>query len=114
MKVVLAACLATCLAAAGCAPFGNGMLDASTPGVMRAGSPGPAAARDSVRPGSSTKADVGAALGRATAIAFDSGWEVWVYRWPGAGLLARDATELVVLFDPSGVARKVRMRAGSR
>lgn len=107
-----AACLAACIAVAGCAPFG-GRLDASMPGVMGGGAPAPAAARAAVHPGQSTKADVTAALGPATVVAFDSGWEVWVYRWPGAGPLARDATELVLLFDPAGVARKARLRAGS-
>ena len=62
--------------------------------------------------GSSTRADVVARLGTAIVIPFDSGYEVWVYRWRGPDMTGRSATELVVLFDPSGVAMKVRMRPG--
>jgi hypothetical protein len=62
--------------------------------------------------GKSTKADVAAALGPAIAIPFDSGYEVWVYRWPGADRTPRAATELVVLFEPSGLATKLRLRPG--
>ena len=77
-------------------------------------------------PGESTKADVVAALGKTAAIRFDSGFEVWVYRIasdapPAARAAQRperqDAAEdepakaeLVVLFDPSGVVKKKRMR----
>ncbi|HEX6706798.1 MAG TPA: hypothetical protein VF169_18715 [Albitalea sp.] len=62
--------------------------------------------------GKSTKGDVSSALGKAIVIPFDSGYEVWVYRWGGADRTTRGATELVVLFGPSGVATKVRMRPG--
>lgn len=79
--------------------------------------PGPAltpqAAMSAVAVGRSSKAELAAALGRANAIPFDSGHEVWVWRWPGADRTAtRSATELVVLFDPSGRAAKVRIRPG--
>lgn len=62
-----------------------------------------------VLPGTSTKADVTAALGPATVVRFDSGYEVWAYREkppkseiPGA--------EFVILFTPSGIVQKTRIR----
>ena len=57
--------------------------------------------------GRSTRADVRAALGETLVINFDTGYEVWVYR------LARTRDgELVVLFAPSGVVAKTRVRSG--
>ena len=65
-----------------------------------------AAAANAVVIGKSTKADVLAALGEAVVIDFPSGYEVWVYREkstpPGA--------ELVLLFEPSGILSKTRVR----
>ena len=59
--------------------------------------------------GKSTKSDVLAALGKTTVVSFDSGFEVWVYQikdeTPVAG-----KTEFVVLFAPSGVVAKTRIR----
>jgi outer membrane protein assembly factor BamE (lipoprotein component of BamABCDE complex) len=64
--------------------------------------------------GQSTKADVRAALGEAVVVDFPTGYEVWVYRErqqesppekskpPGA--------ELVLLFAPSGILAKTRVR----
>ena len=95
----------------GCAMYGA-PLEENSPGVERANVLSPAQAQARVNPGTSTKADVAAALGPANVVAFDSGWEVWVYRWLGADRSARAATEVVVLFDPQGTARKVRMRPG--
>jgi hypothetical protein len=64
-------------------------------------------------PGTSTRADVLATLGPATVIKFDSGYEVWAYR-SRAGRVRdekRDANaELIVLFTPSGVVEKSRIR----
>ena len=99
----------------GCA--GTGMLDASTPGAGSVRTPAgesltPQAAMQRLAPGKSTQADVLAALGPATVIPFDSGWQVWVYRWPGREKTARAATELVVLFEPSGLVSKARIRPG--
>ncbi len=62
--------------------------------------------------GKSTRSDVGARLGPAIVIPFDSGYQVWVYRWRSPGMTTRSATELVLLFDPSGVAMKARVRPG--
>ena len=62
-------------------------------------------AENSLSVGKSTKSDVRALLGEATALEFGSGYEVWVYRQrPEA------KTELVLLFDPSGVLAKTRVR----
>jgi hypothetical protein len=58
----------------------------------------------------STCADVAARLGTAIVIPFDSGYQIWVYRWPGLEMRNRNATELVVLCNPSGVAMKARVR----
>ena len=59
-----------------------------------------------------SKADVIAALGVATVMRFDSGYEVWVYlvRQPSARDRA-ESSELVMLFTPSGVVAKVRVRS---
>ena len=60
--------------------------------------------------GKSTKADVVAALGETLAISFDSGFEVWVYRL-GKDKTRRDTTgEFVILFAPSGLVAKTRIR----
>ena len=78
-----------------------------------------------------TRGEVIAARGPATIIPFDSGYEVWVYRYvepaprnpadkpdyaPAARQRAegeRPPSELVLLFAPSGVVAKVRVRSGS-
>lgn len=108
-----AGALAAAAALSACGAFGPSSIDDSAAGVMRAGAPAPAAAAAAVTPGSS-KAQVAAALGRANVIRFDSGWEVWVYRWPGADRSTRGATELVILFEPQGTVRKTRLRPGAR
>ena len=80
--------------------------------------PGIASVRDAqsaVVIGKSTKADVEAALGKAIVVAFDSGYEVWVYREKAAaaGLFAparEEKAELVLLFEPAGVLKKSRVR----
>ncbi len=112
--VRLAFCLGTCLATA-CA--GPGAFDPSPQGRGSVRTPtgeslSPQAAMDRITIGKSTQADVSAALGEAIAITFDSGYDVWVYRWAGSEPTTRAATELVVLFAPSGVATKVRIRPG--
>jgi hypothetical protein len=43
-------------------------------------------------------------------VQFDSGWDVWAYRWRGKQRTTRGDTELVVLFGPDGVVRKTRIR----
>lgn len=64
-------------------------------------------ARDAIVPGKSTRADVAAAFGRTAGVAFDSGYEVWAYRVRGD---ASGKAEFVVLFAPSGVVAKTRIR----
>lgn len=66
-------------------------------------------AQDALAVGVSTKADVLAALGIATVISFDGGHEVWAYRGKPLKAPATGA-EFVVLFAPSGVVKKTRIR----
>ncbi|MEO8442453.1 MAG: hypothetical protein ABI547_08195 [Betaproteobacteria bacterium] len=97
--------IALCVCVAGCA----------TP-VTTAG--GIASARDAqavVAIGKSTRADVEAALGKAIVVSFDSGYEVWVYRerLATSGWFAqsrKEQAELVLLFGPSGILKKMRVR----
>ena len=63
-----------------------------------------------VRIGSSTQAEVIAALGPTNRIRFASGYEVWLYHYPGGGRAAQNS-EFVLLFAPSGVLVKTRMRS---
>jgi hypothetical protein len=103
--------LASCLLLAGCGALTEGGLQENAPGVIVQGGRTPAQAEALVHAGQ-TRDEVRAALGDAKVIAFDSGWQVWVYRWPGADASTRAATELVILFEPSGKVRKVRLRPG--
>ena len=59
--------------------------------------------------GKSTQADVAAALGNAAVNKIDSGFEVWVYM-VRSGERSANKSELVVLFAPSGVVKKIRTR----
>ena len=80
---------------------------------------------DAVVIGRSTKADVIAALGESLAIRFDNGYEVWVYHLADDKAASRgrrgksgsaddtrpgESAEFVVLFQPSGVVAKTRVR----
>lgn len=72
-------------------------------------------ARHAITVGTSTRSDVIAALGKTAGISFDSGFEVWVYQVTGdtpasLGWTKRGTTEFVVLFGPSGVVTKTRLR----
>ena len=67
-------------------------------------------ARDAIAVGAATKADVIAALGPATAVKFDSGFEVWVYGAKSSSEAATSEAEFVILFAPSGVVTKTRLR----
>ena len=66
-------------------------------------------ASDAVIIGRSTQAEVIAALGPATVVRFDSGYEVWAYRGKTSKAAAQGA-EFVILFAPSGVVKKTRIR----
>jgi outer membrane protein assembly factor BamE (lipoprotein component of BamABCDE complex) len=112
MRRVESALLVAGLALAGCA-----MLPATQPerAMFRDARLSPDAAAAMVVPGRSTKAQVAAQLGDADRVPFDSGYEVWVYRQRPTR--AGDP-ELVVLFAPDGLVKKVRVRprdaAGAR
>jgi len=67
-------------------------------------------AADKISVGKSTKADVRAALGQAVVVDFESGYEVWVYTEHAREKAPPPATELVLLFDPSGTLTKKRIR----
>jgi len=68
------------------------------------------AAQDVLSIGRSTKADVRAALGQAVVVDFASGYEVWVYRERPKEESTLPKTELVLLFAPSGILSKARVR----
>jgi hypothetical protein len=105
---VFAACL--CVACAGTPEVpAQGPGTAQTPTGQRLS---PQSAMDLIAVGKNRKVEVASALGPAIVIPFDSGYEAWVYRWPGADRTTRSATELVVLFDPAGLVKKVRTRPG--
>lgn len=119
----LCACVAGC-AAPGASPVTTGMAAANAISARNA--------RDAITIGKSTKADVIAILGKTTVVSFDSGFEVWVYQIIGERVTgetaakpswverilhagsekgtARGKTEFVVLFAPSGVVAKTRIR----
>lgn len=79
-------------------------------------------AKSAVAIGRSTRADVAAALGETLVISFDTGFEVWVYRLAGETRMhgvartgSDEATretgsEYVILFSPSGLVAKTRIR----
>jgi hypothetical protein len=101
--------VAICTIVAGCAGPEELVATAATPPIPAED------ARNAITIGKSTKADVIASLGKTTVVSFDSGYEVWVYRYKGdasAGSAqgARGKTEFVVLFAPSGVVAKTRIR----
>lgn len=120
---------AFCACVAGCAVPGASPV---TTGTAAANTISARNARDAITIGKSTKADVIAALGKTTVVSFDSGFEVWVYQIIGEGVtgetaakaswlerilhagsekgITRGKTEFVVLFAPSGVVAKTRIR----
>lgn len=65
----------------------------------------------SLAAGRSTRADVEARLGEADRVAFDNGHEVWIYR---SHPVRPGQAELVLLFGPDGVLRKLRTRDATR
>jgi len=99
---------AGCLWLAGCAG----------PGLFNMGADAPASsnpavsmqnAGDTIVIGKTTKAEVMAALGAATVINFDSGFEVWVYR-ARSRAPSETKAEFVILFTPDGIVKKTRLR----
>ena len=70
---------------------------------FKSSAPGAADAANDTLVAGESKAQVQATFGRATSIRFDTGYEVWSYRYG-------KATEFSVLFSPSGVVEKTRLR----
>jgi outer membrane protein assembly factor BamE (lipoprotein component of BamABCDE complex) len=108
------AVIVLCALLAGCAtsrPFSSGD---NVPGSGEIASV--QSATNAIVPGKSTKADVLAALGKGVVVDFDSGYEVWVYREKPQQRARRDepGTEFVVLFAPSGIVSKTRIRHPAR
>ena len=69
------------------------------------------AERARVAVGKSSKAEVVSALGKASAIVlFESGFEVWVYRIRSPQQAKQGDAEFVMLFAPSGILTKTRLR----
>jgi outer membrane protein assembly factor BamE (lipoprotein component of BamABCDE complex) len=117
MRRLLLAAAFACLASA-CATH-DGTPTVSDAAARSTSTADLAKAADAVR--GSTKAQVTAALGSAAVVRFDSGYEVWVYRYvqkaparPNQLALEEiPPSELVLLFAPSGVVTKVRIRPPS-
>jgi len=83
---------------------------ATPPPPKPAATPSPREMLSLLSVGKSTKSDVRAALGEGTVVNFDSGYEVWVYRQPAVEKPPAPAGELVLLFEPSGILSKTRVR----
>jgi hypothetical protein len=101
---------ASCVCVAGCALFQRPATKAETTALLAGEIISAQAAKDTISIGKSTKSDVAAALGQAVVIDFDSGYEVWVYREKLPDKAPPPRTELVLLFAPSGIVTKTRIR----
>ena len=95
------------LTLAGCAVFETPVVPAFRDTALTMTS-----AQTLIVPGTSTRRDVMAALGPASVVVFDSGFEVWAYRDKRPRASAGSA-ELVILFSPSGTVTKTRLRLPS-
>lgn len=94
---------------AGCA--GPSALSRADGPMFRDPALAPQAAADAIAAGRSTRAEVAARLGEADRVAFDNGFEVWVYR---SHPVHQGQPELVLLFGPDGVVKKLRLKEASR
>lgn len=101
--------LAGCLGLSACAVPSGLFTSGNAAPPFRDAAMSMQSARDMVVAGTSSKADVIAALGSGNVVSFDSGFEVWVYRAKAAGT-ATDSAEFVILFAPSGIVKKTRIR----
>lgn len=99
----------TCLVLAGCAGPSAGTNPQATMRAFRDPAMSIQSANASIAIGTSTRAEVLAALGPASVVKFDSGYEVWVYRGKSPNTATKPA-ELVILFAPSGVVKKTRIK----
>ena len=98
-----------CLGLAGCAgPSAGSKPHAGVPG-FRDPAMSIQSAYAAIAIGTSTRAEVLMALGPAIVVKFDSGHEVWVYRDKSPEKAVTPA-ELVILFAPSGVVKKTRIK----
>ena len=98
-----------CLGMAGCAgPSSVSNAQAGAP-AFRDPALSNESANAAIAVGTSTQAEVLAALGPATVVKFDSGYEIWVYCGKSPSTAAKPA-ELVILFAPSGVVKKTRIK----
>ena len=107
----LVALLALATALSGCASTGNGKLPTLTPAL---------AAQDII-PGTSTRADIEAAFGKAAITTYADGHEVWLYQLgvpklvdslPYVNLVLNSADnkkELSILFNRDGIVKKYRL-----
>jgi len=120
LVLVLALALLPLLTASGCATRGDaagGGLTTALPGTAVV----TAAAGANIVVGKTARADLLAALGKTTSIRFDSGFEVWIYKYRNRVRPAapdgdngdngnNGDSEFVVLLSPSGVVHKTRVR----
>ena len=100
LSLALAACAGGYGSEATVAPFGDKNMTLQS-------------ANSVVVAGTSTKANVLAALGPATVVKFDSGYEVWAYRDKPARAVV-PGNEFVILFAPDGIVKKARTRPAYR
>ena len=102
-----------CLGLAGCAsPLSMSDQQARAP-AFRDPAMSIESANAAIAIGTSTRAEVLAVLGPGTVVTFDSGFEIWVYRGQPPDTASNAATkpaELVILFAPSGVVKKTRIK----
>jgi hypothetical protein len=111
-KTLLRASLAfaSCVCIAGCAFYQPSPPKPETAALLPGEILSAQAAKGTISIGKSTKSDVTAALGQAIVINFDSGYEVWVYREKLQDKAPPLRTEFVLLFAPSGIVTKSRIR----
>jgi hypothetical protein len=98
-----------CILLAGCAGAFGAFSPADSAPTFRDASLSMQGAKDAVAIGSASKVEVLAALGSGKVVTFDSGFEVWVYEDRSAPPNA-DKAEFVILFTPSGIVKKTRIR----
>ena len=101
---------ASCACVAACAFFQPPPTKAETAALLPGEILSAQAAKDTISIGKSTKSEVTATLGQAVVIDFDSGYEVWVYREKLQAKAPPPRTEFVLLFAPSGIVTKTRIR----
>ncbi len=103
-RLGLAAALAASLA--GCAGPSGPARESPDPSVS------PQLVMSTIAPGRTTRVELARAPAKPIVIHFDSGYEVWLYRWDKDSGAVRKGTEVVVLLGPDGVVRKSRLRTG--